>query len=125
MYRTFLKAADKALPRTLQKTWYLRQRIRRQFEAYKKETDPIKRLEWESRAKNTLLLVQLASQRRGLENDIIKNLAELEYHRTKFNERSPLAYHKIRPEVQQLHQNADKDLEIVIDKLNKELNLCL
>ncbi|ORZ06485.1 hypothetical protein BCR42DRAFT_427212 [Absidia repens] len=125
MYRTFLKAANKAVPSTLQRQCYLRQRIRRQFEAFKGEKDPVKIYEWELRAKNTLSFMETASQRRGIENDIIKNLVETEYYRARFNKKSPFGNHKLKPEVRKLHNQADQDLELVIGLLNKELNLCL
>jgi hypothetical protein len=38
-------------------------------------------------AKNTLSLLQTASQRRGIERSIIRNLAEAEYISTKFDKR--------------------------------------
>ncbi|CAO3601357.1 unnamed protein product [Absidia cylindrospora] len=125
MYRAFLKAANKAVPSTLQRQYYLRQRIRRQFETFKGEKDPVKICDWELRAKNTLALIETASQRRGVENDIIKNLVETEYYRARFKRKSPFANHKLKPEVRELHNQADQDFELVVDLLNKELDLCL
>lgn len=49
MYRAFLKVANKALPSKLHRQQYLHQRIRRQFEDFRGETDPVKRIDWERR----------------------------------------------------------------------------
>ncbi|CAO0799221.1 unnamed protein product [Mucor circinelloides] len=118
-YRQFLKAGDAAVDSVDKK--HIKLLIRQGFENKQYLTDP----EVDVKVKNTLTLLKNASSRRGIEHDIVHNLCQLKYFRDKDNIRPPLFNRKLSPQLQKLHGNSQKELELVIDMLNKDLKLCL
>ncbi|KAL7328067.1 hypothetical protein PS15p_206391 [Mucor circinelloides] len=118
-YRQFLKAGDAAVDGVDKK--HIKLLIRQGFENKQYLTDP----EVDVKVKNTLTLLKNASSRRGIEHDIVHNLCQLKYFRDKDNIRPPLFNRKLSPQLQKLHGNSQKELELVIDMLNKDLKLCL
>lgn len=81
LYRQFLKAGDKAVSRSLTKN--MRSLIRKGFTSERFLTDPNIR----TKAKNTLELIQNASESKGLESDILSRLCELKKDQDKYDRR--------------------------------------
>lgn len=76
-------------------------------------------------AKNTLELLRLSSERRGMEHTLINNLCQLHYLTSKDDIRPPFYNRKFPPQVKQLHETSTQDLQLVIQMLNKDLKLLL
>lgn len=81
LYRQFLKAGDNAVSRSLSKN--MRSLIRKGFTSKRFLTDPNIR----TKAKNTLELIQNASESKGLESDILTRLCELKKDQDKYDRR--------------------------------------
>ncbi|KAI8638443.1 hypothetical protein BD408DRAFT_446809 [Parasitella parasitica] len=118
-YRQFLRAGDAAVNGVNKR--HVKSLIRQGFENKLYLTDP----EIEIKAKNTLMLLNNASLRKGIEYDIVRNLCQLKYFKDKDDIRPPLYNRKMQPHVKKLHDESRKELELVIDMLNKDLKLCL
>lgn len=82
LYRQFLKAGEAAVISSQTKR-NIRLLIREGFESDKFRADP----NIDTKMKNTLELLRIASQRRGLEYDIVKNLVELKADRDRYEKR--------------------------------------
>ncbi|KAL9558460.1 hypothetical protein MBANPS3_000878 [Mucor bainieri] len=118
-YRQFLKAGDAAVDVVDKK--HIKLLIRQGFENKQYLTDP----EIDVKVRNTLTLLKNASGKRGIEHDIVHNLCQLKYFGDKDRIRPPHFNRKLSPQVQKLHNDSQKELELVIDMLNKDLKLCL
>ncbi|OBZ84092.1 hypothetical protein A0J61_07864 [Choanephora cucurbitarum] len=119
MYRQFLKAGQAATEGHNKK--HIRSLIREGFENPTFARDP----EIEIKARNTLRLLQLAGERRGIEFDLVRNLCQLKYFRDRDNLRPPLFNRRIPQQQKALHDQPRKDLELMIEMLNRDLQLCL
>ncbi|CAO3647647.1 unnamed protein product [Cunninghamella echinulata] len=76
-------------------------------------------------AKNTLELFILASKRDGIETCVIRNLQNSNFLKKSIISMTSFQKQKLTDDIRQLHVQMDHDLQIVIDMLNEELDLCL
>ncbi|CEP19127.1 hypothetical protein [Parasitella parasitica] len=118
-YRQFLQAGYAAVDSVNKR--HIKSLIRQGFENRQYLTDP----EIHVKAENTLMLLNNASLRKGIERDIVQNLCQLNYFKDKDDVRPPFYNRKMPPHVKKLHDDSRKELELVIDMLNKDLKLCL
>ncbi|CAO3618264.1 unnamed protein product [Mucor hiemalis] len=119
LYRQFLKAGDKAVSRSLTKN--MRSLIRKGFTSERFLTDPNIR----TKAKNTLELIQNASESKGLESDILSRLCELKKDQDKYDRRPPFYNRNLSASVKDLHYSSRNEIDLTIEMLNKDLDLCL
>lgn len=82
LYRTFLKAGN-AVVSTPHSKCNMRLLIREGFTNDRFSSD----LHIDTKVKNTLELLHIAANRKGLERDIVNNLCELKYDKEKYNKR--------------------------------------
>ncbi|CDS10386.1 hypothetical protein LRAMOSA03062 [Lichtheimia ramosa] len=116
-YRAFLKAGYAAVGRRTQEKQAMRDRIRSRFEQ-QDNVDSVK-------SENTLRMLIDASQYRGIERAVVRNICRLHALEKEYAIRPPYYNRKLRPEIKHLHDHAYDDIHVLIQMLNKEMNLCL
>ncbi|KAI7876893.1 hypothetical protein K492DRAFT_210092 [Lichtheimia hyalospora FSU 10163] len=116
-YRTFLKAGYAAVGRRSQDQQAIRDRIRHRFEQCD-IVDPVK-------SENTLQMLINASQHRGIERAVVRNICHLHALEKEYAIRPPFYNRKLKADIKHLHDHAYDDINLLIQMLNKEMNLCL
>ncbi|KAI7891024.1 uncharacterized protein EV154DRAFT_509760 [Mucor mucedo] len=120
LYRTFLKAGN-AVVSTPQSKRNMKSLIREGFTSDRFATDA----RIDVKVKNTLELLRIAATRKGLERDIVNNLCELKYDEDKYNKRPPFFNRNLSSQLKAMHYASREELNLTIDILNKDLDLCL
>ncbi|GAA5816426.1 hypothetical protein MFLAVUS_009955 [Mucor flavus] len=121
LYRTFLKAGEAAVSTTPHSKRNMKSLIRKGFTNNVFLCDP----NIHTKAQNTLELLHIAAVRKGLERDIVNNICELKYEQEKYDKRPPFYNRNLSSQLKEIHSTSRKEIELTIDMLNKELNLCL
>ncbi|KAJ8654372.1 hypothetical protein O0I10_009940 [Lichtheimia ornata] len=116
-YRTFLKAGYAAVGHRAKDKQAIRDRIRSRFE-HGDMADPVK-------SENTLRMLIDASHYRGMERAVVRNICRLYALEKEYAIRPPFYNRKLRPEIKHLHDHAYDDIHLLVQMLNKEMNLCL
>ncbi|KAI8975000.1 hypothetical protein BDB01DRAFT_805673 [Pilobolus umbonatus] len=125
-YRTFLREGYKAVKgNTHNQRKEIRLLIREGFRKHADVQDPEEKQKLMLKAKNTLELLTIASERRGIAHDIVRNLCYLKYFRDKYNERPPMFNRKMNADTRNEFKDAYTELDCMKDMLNKDLDLCL
>ncbi|KAL1915580.1 uncharacterized protein VTP21DRAFT_6704 [Calcarisporiella thermophila] len=78
-----------------------------------------------SRAHNTLLFLDQAARRRGLEHKVIKNLCQMGIYHQKYAERPPFWNRKLKPHQHKLHAASYDGYYRTIEMLNESLGVFL
>ncbi|KAL0087238.1 hypothetical protein J3Q64DRAFT_1833445 [Phycomyces blakesleeanus] len=125
LYRTFLRAGSKAVVGTNRQRKQIWQWTRTKFDKNLTETDPEKLGDLWIRSQNTLAFLKIASQRKGLEHKIVRNLCDFQFYQNRFNERPNILRRNIPSDISYMHAHCMDDLDLVIEMLNQELDLCL
>lgn len=119
LYRQFLKAGDNAVSRDLTKN--MRSLIRKGFTTERFLTDP----NIQTKVKNTLELLQNASERKGMESDILTRLCEMKKDQDKYDRRPPFYNRNLSTSLKNLHYSSRNEIDLTIEMLNTDLELCL
>ncbi|KAI9007007.1 hypothetical protein CLU79DRAFT_778803 [Phycomyces nitens] len=125
LYRTFLRQGSKAVMSTTRQRKQIWQIIRAKFKENLDETDPEKLGDLWIRSQNTLVFLESAAQKKGLESKIVRNLCDFQFYQNRFNNRPYVMPRNMPSNVSNIHAHAMDDLDLVIEMLNQELDLCL
>ncbi|KAK9721627.1 hypothetical protein K7432_003286 [Basidiobolus ranarum] len=125
LYRRLWKFGGKAAAPSKQGVRVIHEKIREGFKENSSVRDGDKLIDIYERGLNTVQLFQVAVSRRGVEHKLIQNLLSMAYFQGKYKIRPPFFNRKLKPNQQQLHQEAYDEYFAMLEKLNGSLRVSL
>ncbi|KAI9277440.1 hypothetical protein BY458DRAFT_504988 [Sporodiniella umbellata] len=99
--------------------------IRQRFEKHRTCNDLPTLQAMKPKVLNTLEFLSLAASRNGIERNVVINLCSLKFYYDQYEVRPPHYNRKMKPEIKSLHENSKDEIELVLELMDKDLNLCL